>query len=125
LPAAGGSTGGNGDGTDDGTSSGGQGGQSAPSTTDTERGANPLDAILREPAALVQRLVDDVAESVAGAVRPAAVKAVAEAFTFPLILMVAVLLFLLGQSRMDDPKFRMAPLDKTDTTVAFLEEARI
>ena len=45
--------------------------------------------------------------------------AVAEAFTFPLILMVAVFLFLIGQSRMDDPKFRLAPLSKADTTVLF------
>jgi hypothetical protein len=123
VPAAGGPTSGNGQGTDDET--GGTGGQGSPSTAAIDADADPLDAILREPAALVQRLVDDVADRVAGAVRPAAVKAVAEAFTFPLILMVAVLLFLLGQSRMDDPKFRMAPLNKTDTTVAFIEEARI
>jgi hypothetical protein len=85
----------------------------------------PLDAVLREPAAIVQGLVDTVVRSVAGTVRPEAVAAVAEAFTFPLILMIAVLLFLIGQSRMDDPKFRLAPLSKADTTVAFQEEARI
>jgi hypothetical protein len=80
--------------------------------------------VLREPAAIVQRLLGDVSERVAAAVRPAAVAAVAEAFTFPLVLMVAVLLFLVAQSRMDDPKFRMAPLSKADTTIAFQEEAR-
>jgi hypothetical protein len=88
-------------------------------------GSDPIDALLRGPVAIVGQLVDDVTDTVAGAVRPAAVKAVAEAFTFPLVLMVAVLLFLLAQSRMDDPKFRMAPLNKTDTTIAFQEEARI
>jgi hypothetical protein len=124
VPAAGGPTSSNGEGTDGGTT-GENAGQGSPSTAGIDAGVDPLDAILREPAALVQRLVDNVADSVAGAVRPAAVKAVAEAFSFPLILMVAVLLFLLGQSRMDDPKFRMAPLNKTDTTVAFIEEARI
>jgi hypothetical protein len=70
-------------------------------------------------------LVDDVSGRVAGAVRPAAVAALAEAFTFPLILMVAVFVFLIGQSRMDDPKFRLAPLSKADITVLFQEEARI
>jgi hypothetical protein len=86
---------------------------------------DPLGAILREPAALVQRLVQDVSGRVAVAVRPAAVAAVAEAFTFPLILMVAVLVFLVAQGRMDDPKFRMAPLSRVDTTVQFQDEARI
>jgi hypothetical protein len=81
--------------------------------------------VLGEPVALVQRLFDDVSERVAATVRPEAVAAVAEAFTFPLILMVAVLLFLVAQSRMDDPKFRMAPLSKADTTIVFQEEARI
>jgi hypothetical protein len=36
--------------------------------------------------------------------------------------MVAVLLFLLAQSRMDDQKFRMAPLNRAETTVRFEEE---
>jgi hypothetical protein len=77
--------------------------------------------VLPGPAALVQRFVDDVTERVAATVRPAAVAAVAEAFRFPLILMVAVLLFLGAQWRMDDPKFRRAPLSKADTTIVFEE----
>jgi hypothetical protein len=60
---------------------------------------------------------------VAATVRPEAVAAVAEAFSFPLVLMAAVLIFLVAQWRMDDPKFRMAPLTKADTTIRF-EEAR-
>jgi hypothetical protein len=67
----------------------------------------------------VQSVIDGVRERVAATVRPAAVVAVAEAFSFPLILMVAVLVFLLAQGRMDDPKFRMAPLSKADTTIEF------
>ena len=58
----------------------------------------------------------------AATLRPAAVVAVAEAFSFPLVLMVAVLVFLLAQGRMDDPKFRAAPLSKADTTIAFEDE---
>ena len=76
------------------------------------------------PGTIDQRIFDGVSQQVAATVRPAAVVAVAEAFTFPLILMVAVLLFLLGQSRMEDPKFRMAPLSRKDTTIRFEEEAR-
>jgi hypothetical protein len=75
------------------------------------------------PGAIVQTIVDGVSQQVAATVRPAAVVAVAEAFTFPLILMVAVLLFLIGQSRMEDPKFRLAPLSRNDTTIRFEEEA--
>ncbi len=45
----------------------------------------------------------------------------AEAFTFPLVLTFAVLVFLVAQWRMDDPKFRMAPLTKADTTIKFEE----
>ena len=66
--------------------------------------------------------MDGVSEQVAATVRPAAVVAVAQAFTFPLILMVAVLLFLIGQWRMDDPKFRMAPLSRAETTIRFEED---
>jgi hypothetical protein len=67
--------------------------------------------------------VDGVSQQVAATVRPAAVVAVAEAFGFPLILMVAVFLFLIGQGRMDDPKFRTAPLSRAETTLKFQEEA--
>jgi hypothetical protein len=76
-----------------------------------------------EPGSIVQRIVDDVSREVAATVRPAAVVAVAEAFTFPLILMVAVLLFLVGQGRMEDPKLRRAPLSRSETTIRFEDEA--
>jgi hypothetical protein len=77
--------------------------------------------VLPEPAAIVRNIVDGVSEQVAATVRPAAVVAVAQAFSFPLVLMVAVLLFLIGQWRMDDPKFRMAPLNRAETTIPFEE----
>jgi hypothetical protein len=73
---------------------------------------------------IVQDFVDGVSEQVNATVKPAAVAAVAQAFTFPLILMVAVLLFLIGQWRMEDPKFRMAPLSRSESTIRFEEEAR-
>jgi hypothetical protein len=83
----------------------------------------PFAVVLPEPAAIVRNIVDGVSQQVAATVRPAAVVAVAQAFTFPLILMVAVLLFLIGQWRMDDPKFRMAPLSRAETTITFEEDA--
>jgi hypothetical protein len=81
----------------------------------------PFRVVLPEPAAIIGNIVDGVSQQVAATVRPAAVVAVAQAFTFPLILMVAVLLFLIGQWRMDDPKFRMAPLSRAETTISFEE----
>ena len=59
------------------------------------------------------------------AVKPEAAGAVAQTFGFPLALMLAVLLFLLIQSRMDerDPKLRRAPLTKAETTIQFVNEA--
>jgi hypothetical protein len=102
----------------DSTSGGSVGGASRgpapgqpPSDTAT---TNPFGIVLPEPAVFVQSVIDGVRERVAATVRPAAVVAVAEAFSFPLILMVAVLVFLLAQGRMDDPKFR-----KADTTIEF------
>ncbi len=68
--------------------------------------------------------MSDVAGQVEAAVKPAAVAAVATTFGFPIALMVAVLLFLLIQGRLDgrDPKLRAAPLTAADTTVAFIDE---
>ncbi len=73
----------------------------------------------------VQGIVEGVRERVAATVRPQAIVAVAEAFSFPLVLMVVVLVFLIGQWRMDDPKFRLAPLSRADTTIVFEEEGAI
>lgn len=56
-------------------------------------------------------MVSEAVVRVSRIVRPAAAAAVAESFTFPLALMLAVVLFLLGQKRLDhlDPKLRSAP----------------
>ena len=54
-----------------------------------------------------------------------AATAVAQTFGFPLALMLAVLLFLMIQGRMDerDPKLRRAPLTTAETTVLFVNES--
>ena len=72
-------------------------------------------------------IVTEVAERVGATVKPEVVAAVAGTFTFPLLLMLAVLLFLVAQGRLDgkDPKFRMAPLTGTDTTLPFEDEADV
>ena len=56
--------------------------------------------------------------------KPAAVVAVASTFGFPIGLMVAVLLFLLIQDRLDgrDPKLRAAPLTADDSMLTFGDE---
>ncbi len=78
-----------------------------------------------EAGLFVQGIVDGVRDRVAATVQPRAIVAVAEAFSFPLVLMVAVLVFLIGQWRMDDPKFRLAPLSRADTTIVFEEKGAI
>jgi len=59
--------------------------------------------------------------------KPAAAAAVVTTFSFPLILMVAVLLFLLVQSRLDgrDPKLRAAPLTASETILPFRDEDQL
>jgi len=77
---------------------------------------------------LVEALISGVAtvaDRVGATVKPAAAVAVATTFSFPLLLMLAVLLFLLGQAHLDhrDPKLRVAPMTAAETTVTFEEEA--
>ena len=57
-------------------------------------------------------------------VQPEAAAAVATTFSFPLALMVAVLLFVLLQARLDarDPKLRNAPLTARESIVPFADE---
>ena len=91
-------------------------------------GSGPVTAIVdgpwAGPRAMVGALVSSVAEGVRTTVKPAAVAAVATTFTFPLLLMLAVFLFLLVQHRVDgrDPKLRQAPLTGADTIVTFVDE---
>lgn len=74
---------------------------------------------------MVRSVITEVVKSVGTAVRPEAATAVAQTFGFPLALMLAVLVFLLIQQRMDerDPKLRRAPLTSAETTVLFVNES--
>jgi mannose/fructose/N-acetylgalactosamine-specific phosphotransferase system component IIC len=77
-----------------------------------------------QPQAIVGAVVSEVFRGVQTAVKAEAASAVAQTFGFPLALMLAVLLFLLIQSRMDerDPKLRRAPLTNAETTIPFVSE---
>ena len=72
-------------------------------------------------------VITEVTKGVKAAVKTEAVSAVAQTFGFPLALMLAVLIFLLIQSRLDerDPKLRRAPLTPAETTVLFVNEADV
>lgn len=70
------------------------------------------------------QVLDSAADGIAAAVRPEAAAQVATTFGFPLALMVAVLLFLVVQDRVDrrDPKLHAAPRNTFDTVVRFKDE---
>jgi hypothetical protein len=72
-------------------------------------------------------IISSVAAEIQTTVKPAAAAAVATEFSFPLILMIAVLLFLLIQSRLDgrDPKLRAAPLTAAETILPFRDEDQL
>jgi hypothetical protein len=72
-------------------------------------------------------LITRVASQVSYVVRPAAAAAVASTFTFPLLLMLAVLLFLAIQGQLDrrDPKLRATPRTAAETAVPFEDEAQL
>lgn len=76
------------------------------------------------PVEFLGTFVRSVSDQIGQTVQPAAAVAVATTFGFPLILMVAVLLFLIVQSRLDgrDPKLRSAPLTRSDTYLPFADE---
>ena len=59
--------------------------------------------------------------------RPEAALAVATEFTFPLVLALAVLIFLVVQDQVDrrDPKLRVAPQHAADTFVRFEPEEQL
>jgi hypothetical protein len=69
-------------------------------------------------------IVSGVASQVQATVKPAAAISVATTFSFPLVLMLAVLLYLVIQSRLDarDPKLRTAGHVATETLVPFEDE---
>ena len=80
-----------------------------------------------EPVGIVGGIVLRVADQVAASVQPEAVQAVATTFTFPLGLMLAVLLFLFVQHRLDrrDPKLRSGPAAGAEIVIPFVEEREI
>lgn len=75
---------------------------------------------------LFETVLANVAYQVQTTVKPAAAAAVATTFGFPLVLTLAVILYLALQSRIDsrDPKLRYAPSSAGETFVAFQEEDR-
>ena len=93
--------------------------------TDGGPAAPPPDALL--PADVVGGVLAAAVEQVATVVKPEAAALVATAFSFPLILMVAVVCFLIGQGRIDarDPKLRSAPRTPQDTVLKFREEEEL
>jgi hypothetical protein len=66
-------------------------------------------------------------QQVARVVKPQAAVVVAAAFGFPLILSIAVVLFLLAQGWVDarDPKLRLAPQTAVESVVPFKDEEQI
>jgi hypothetical protein len=76
---------------------------------------------------LFDALISRVANQAFVVVRPAAAAAVASSFTFPLLLMLAVLLFLAIQGQLDrrDPKLRNAPRTVAETVLPFEDEAQL
>jgi len=80
---------------------------------------SPLD-----PIVIADRVLAQAASQVAAVVRPGAAAAVATTFSFPLALMLAVLVFLLVQRYVDrrDPKLRAAPRSTAESLVEFKDE---
>jgi tetrahydromethanopterin S-methyltransferase subunit D len=79
------------------------------------------------PAAIVGQVVGAAVEQVVRAVRPEAAVAVATEFTFPLVLALAVLAYLVIQGQIDrrDPKLRVAPQNVVETLVTFKTEEEL
>jgi hypothetical protein len=68
-----------------------------------------------------------VADSVSAVVKPAAAASVANTFSFPLALMVIVILFLVVQPRVDrrDPKLRAQSTASDEREIGFEEEDQL
>lgn len=128
APAAPGGT--DNSGTDNSGTDGANGTVNAAGTGDNDPADPPVadqtgfGAVLSVTSGAVGEVVDRVADQVEATVKPAAVASVATTFSFPLVLMLAVLLFLLVQNRLDgrDPKLRATPLAAADSIVAFVDE---
>jgi drug/metabolite transporter (DMT)-like permease len=88
---------------------------------------HPTGIVLPDAGAVLEAIATGVADQVGATVKPEAVTAMATTFSFPLLLMFAVLLFLFMQGRLDgqDPKLRNAPLTGAETTVMFGNEVEL
>jgi len=76
------------------------------------------------PTEIVGGVLTAALQQVAGVLKPGAAALVATAFSFPLILMAAVICFLVGQGRVDarDPKLRKAPKTPDEMVLNFQNE---
>ncbi len=79
------------------------------------------------PGSVVSEFVTAAVEQMARVVRPEAAIAVATEFTFPLVLALAVLVFLVIQGHVDrrDPKLRLAPQHVVETYLEFQGEEQL
>lgn len=85
----------------------------------------PLDSSGSSAHAVVAQVIGAAITGVTTVVRPEAAVAVAEQFTFPLALTVAVIVYLVVQGHVDrrDPKLRLAPQHIRETVLRFEPEA--
>jgi hypothetical protein len=97
----------------------------APAPAPTAEPAPAPDA--QAPAEGLEGVVGETVAAVSIIVKPAAAVAVASNFGFPLVLMVAVVLFLVIQTRVDrrDPRLRAALGSTTESLVPFEDEERL
>jgi hypothetical protein len=104
------------------TAQGEPSGAGAPTTGKGPQPAAPIPGL--DPGVIATTVINEAAIRVSVVVKPAAAAAVATTFSFPLALMLAVLLFLLVQRHLDarDPKLRVAPRSNADSVVEFQDE---
>lgn len=100
-----------------------------PGTDAAGGGRDPVAApvapeVVAENHDILGQIWNAATDGIGRAVSPEAAAQVAKTFGFPLALMMAVLLFLIVQDRVDrrDPKLRAAPMTFLDTMVRFREE---
>jgi hypothetical protein len=86
--------------------------------------SQPPETTAPGPLALV---FDAAVDQVSRVLKPEAAAVVAVTFGFPLVLNIAVVLFLVVQGWVDarDPKLRVAPRTATETIVAFQDEEQL
>lgn len=75
----------------------------------------------------ISAVLGAAAQQLARVVKPQAAAVVVVSFGFPLILSIAVVVFLLAQGWFDarDPKLRIAPRNAVETIVPFKDEEQI